>query len=132
MDRWAALDEDDIHLATIRVCPHPAGIGKPPRIILFLPPNRDPIHANSQPGVRTGYRKGPSLAHPHIFNWPIFEWERRYRQMETNRMCMSLISSLRAMSIINLLSLNALICLLLLQWDIDKCNGVTRPLFGHG
>ncbi|KAH6913608.1 transcription initiation factor IIF, beta subunit [Coprinopsis sp. MPI-PUGE-AT-0042] len=70
MDRWAALDEDDMHLATIRIYTDPAG-GKP-RIILFLPPNRDPANANaasSQPEAS----QGPSLAHPHILNWPTFE-----------------------------------------------------------
>jgi transcription initiation factor TFIIF subunit beta len=70
MDRWAALDEDDMHLATIRIYTDPAG-GKP-RIILFLPPNRDPANAKA-PGSQPGTSQGPSLAHPHILNWPTFE-----------------------------------------------------------
>ncbi|PFH47082.1 hypothetical protein AMATHDRAFT_68486 [Amanita thiersii Skay4041] len=48
MERWSAIAADDVHLATIRVYtnatnPHT----KKPRIILFLPPNRDPNDPNS-------------------------------------------------------------------------------------
>lgn len=40
MERWSAIDAEDVHLATIRVYSEAVGSsGKKPRIILFLPPN---------------------------------------------------------------------------------------------
>ncbi|KAJ7592678.1 transcription initiation factor IIF, beta subunit-domain-containing protein [Mycena floridula] len=39
MERWAAVNHEDVHLATIRVYNNPAY--KKPRIILFLPPHRE-------------------------------------------------------------------------------------------
>ncbi|KAF9261385.1 hypothetical protein L218DRAFT_930860 [Marasmius fiardii PR-910] len=38
MERWAAINAEDIHLATIRVY-HGTGSGDKPRILLFLPPH---------------------------------------------------------------------------------------------
>lgn len=40
MERWCAIDAEDVHLATIRV--YNSATSKKPRIVLFLPPNRDP------------------------------------------------------------------------------------------
>ncbi|KAJ8693154.1 hypothetical protein PTI98_010396 [Pleurotus ostreatus] len=46
MERWSAIDAEDIHLATIRVYSNAIGAnGTPPRIVLFLPPNRNPNSA---------------------------------------------------------------------------------------
>ncbi|KAF8992297.1 transcription initiation factor IIF, beta subunit-domain-containing protein [Cyathus striatus] len=42
MERWSAVEADDIHLATLRVYPDPKIPNAKPRIILFLPPNHDP------------------------------------------------------------------------------------------
>ncbi|KAI0754556.1 transcription initiation factor IIF, beta subunit-domain-containing protein [Daedaleopsis nitida] len=40
MERWSAIDEEGIHLATIRVYPHAeSALGKKPRIMLVLPPS---------------------------------------------------------------------------------------------
>ena len=41
MQRWAAIHAEDVHLATLRVYSSPAP-GQKSRIVLFLPPNRDP------------------------------------------------------------------------------------------
>ena len=48
MERWSAIDADNIHLATIRVYNEAKNsIGKSPRIMLFLPPNpADPSAVN--------------------------------------------------------------------------------------
>ncbi|KAF7770946.1 hypothetical protein Agabi119p4_6920 [Agaricus bisporus var. burnettii] len=46
LKRWASVNAEDVHLATIRVYTPPSG-GKP-RFILFLPPNREPAPPNSQ------------------------------------------------------------------------------------
>lgn len=46
LERWASVNAEDVHLATIRVYTPPSG-GKP-RFILFLPPNREPAPPNSQ------------------------------------------------------------------------------------
>ncbi|EAU83402.1 hypothetical protein CC1G_09096 [Coprinopsis cinerea okayama7 len=93
MERWAAVDEDDKHLATIRIYnAKPNDPQQKPRIILFLPPNRDPINApqSSQsqsqmptpPGSQTltpppsqpPKPVGPSLAHPQVLDWPAFDF----------------------------------------------------------
>jgi hypothetical protein len=40
LERWSAIDAEDVHLATIRVYPDAVGYSsKKPRIVLFLPPN---------------------------------------------------------------------------------------------
>lgn len=40
MTRWAAIDKEDIHLATIRIYPNAVSpSGRSPRIFLFLPPD---------------------------------------------------------------------------------------------
>lgn len=43
MERWSAIDQENIHLATIRVYAqkNPNGTQAKPRIILTLPPNRE-------------------------------------------------------------------------------------------
>jgi transcription initiation factor TFIIF subunit beta len=43
MERWASINAEDVHLATIRVYNNDLNpVSKKPRIVLFLPPNRDP------------------------------------------------------------------------------------------
>lgn len=60
MERWAAINVEDIHLATIRIYhPPPENPNQKPRIILFLPPNNDPTQPNAE------------LA-PQKPNWPVF------------------------------------------------------------
>ncbi|KAH9481083.1 Transcription initiation factor IIF subunit beta [Psilocybe cubensis] len=47
MERWSAVNAEDVHLATIRLYQLPDG---KQRVVLFLPPNRDPsIPPSSQP-----------------------------------------------------------------------------------
>jgi len=41
MERWSAINAEDVHLATVRVYT-PDAPNKKPRIVLFLPPNSDP------------------------------------------------------------------------------------------
>lgn len=42
MERWSSIDQEDIHLATIRVYHNAkSSTGKAPRIVLILPPNPD-------------------------------------------------------------------------------------------
>lgn len=41
MERWAAIDAEDVHLATVRIFHEALGRnGKAPRIVMFLPPAR--------------------------------------------------------------------------------------------
>jgi transcription initiation factor TFIIF subunit beta len=51
MERWSAIDAEDVHLATIRVYNEAVGpSGRKPRIVLFLPPNSaDPSTPDSTP-----------------------------------------------------------------------------------
>lgn len=42
MLRWAAINAEDVHLATVRVYNNPDGPHSKARLILFLPPNRNP------------------------------------------------------------------------------------------
>ena len=44
MERWSAINAEDVHLATIRVYT-PDVPNKKPRIVLFLPANTDPMAA---------------------------------------------------------------------------------------
>ncbi|KAJ2914827.1 hypothetical protein MD484_g5575, partial [Candolleomyces efflorescens] len=50
-ERWSAIDQEDVHLASIRIYdadpndPNPKRRQRP-KIVLFLPPNRDPINGN--------------------------------------------------------------------------------------
>jgi len=61
MERWASIDVEDVHLATIRIYhPPPESPNQKPRIILFLPPNNDPTQQSTE------------LA-PQKPNWPVFE-----------------------------------------------------------
>ena len=48
MERWSAINAEDIHLATVRVYT-PEAPNKKPRIVLFLPPNSDPSNPNPSP-----------------------------------------------------------------------------------
>ncbi|KAF6758599.1 transcription initiation factor IIF, beta subunit [Ephemerocybe angulata] len=100
MERWAAVDEDDKHLATIRIYEgEPNDPNRKHKIILFLPPNQDPVNvegsyhslegapspahsAPTPPGslppsqsqtLASQQPRGPSLIHPHITNWPPFD-----------------------------------------------------------
>lgn len=50
MERWASIDAEDVHLATIRVYSNALNpVSKKPRIVLFLPPNRDPAEPDGPP-----------------------------------------------------------------------------------
>ena len=50
MERWASIDAEDVHLATIRVYNNALNpVSKKPRIVLFLPPNRDPAEPDDAP-----------------------------------------------------------------------------------
>jgi transcription initiation factor TFIIF subunit beta len=50
MERWASIDAEDVHLATIRVYSNDLNpVNKKPRIVLFLPPNQDPTESDGQP-----------------------------------------------------------------------------------
>lgn len=50
MERWASIDAEDVHLATVRVYSNALNpVSKKPRIVLFLPPNRDPTDPESTP-----------------------------------------------------------------------------------
>ncbi|KAF9446860.1 hypothetical protein P691DRAFT_732490 [Macrolepiota fuliginosa MF-IS2] len=66
MERWAAVNAEDVHLATIRVYTPPAG-GKP-RFVLFLPPNRDPNNSQESNGSATG-TPPPQLPNRPAFNF---------------------------------------------------------------
>jgi transcription initiation factor TFIIF subunit beta len=48
MERWSAINAEDVHLATVRVYT-PDAPNKKPRIVLFLPPNSDPSNPNKSP-----------------------------------------------------------------------------------
>jgi transcription initiation factor TFIIF subunit beta len=51
MERWSAIDAEDVHLATIRVYNEAIGSsGKKPRIVLFLPPHSS---KNSEAGSQS-------------------------------------------------------------------------------
>jgi len=61
MERWASIDVEDVHLATIRIYhPPPENPNQKPRIVLFLPPNQDPTQPTTE------------LA-PQKANWPEFK-----------------------------------------------------------
>ena len=64
MERWSAINAEDVHLATVRVYT-PDAPNKKPRIVLFLPPNSDPANPNDGP-------------QPHHANRPVFETTTRY------------------------------------------------------
>jgi len=50
MERWASIDVEDVHLATIRIYhPPPENPNQKPRIVLFLPPNQDPTQPTTEP-----------------------------------------------------------------------------------
>lgn len=66
LERWASVNAEDVHLATIRVYTPPGG-GKP-RFILFLPPNRDPNSQESN-GSATGNTPPPQLPNRPAFNF---------------------------------------------------------------
>src|SRR6266550_2807843 len=68
MERWASINVEDMHLATIRIY-HPPPESPPnqkQRIILFLPPNQDPTQPNAEPA-------------PQKPNWPSFEAATRFQ-----------------------------------------------------
>ena len=64
MERWSAINAEDVHLATVRVYT-PDAPNKKPRIVLFLPPNSDPANPNEVPP-------------PQQANRPVFETTTRY------------------------------------------------------
>lgn len=50
MQRWSAVNVEDVHLATLRVYSPPENApNQKTRIVLFLPPNRDPNDPNATP-----------------------------------------------------------------------------------
>lgn len=49
MERWAAVNVEDVHLATIRVYNDAGPGGKSPRIVLFLPPTPAAQHNPKRP-----------------------------------------------------------------------------------
>ena len=61
MERWASINVEDVHLASIRIYhPPPESPNQKPRIILFLPPNHDPTQENGE-------------LPPRNPKWPVFE-----------------------------------------------------------
>jgi hypothetical protein len=61
MERWASIDVEDVHLATIRIYHPPSeSPNQKPRIVLFLPPNHDPTQENGE-------------LPPQKPKWPVFE-----------------------------------------------------------
>jgi transcription initiation factor TFIIF subunit beta len=88
MERWAAVQEADVHLATLRIYEADRKDKKSkPRCFLFLPPNRDPVNApvnvpssksklpsSSKPrrGALRSTRPSPSFVHPEVQDWPSF------------------------------------------------------------
>lgn len=73
LERWAAVNAEDVHLATIRVYTPPNG-GKP-RFVLFLPPNREPT--NSQDSSNGSPAPG-STPPPQLPNRPAFSFSTSY------------------------------------------------------
>ncbi|KDR76159.1 hypothetical protein GALMADRAFT_247378 [Galerina marginata CBS 339.88] len=57
MERWSAINVEDVHLATLRVYnPPPEDPTKKARIVLFLPPNRDPNEPNAPMPIQQANR----------------------------------------------------------------------------
>jgi transcription initiation factor TFIIF subunit beta len=57
MERWSAVTAEDVHLATVRVYnPPPDKPNEKTRIILFLPPNRDPNDLHGTPPLQHANR----------------------------------------------------------------------------
>lgn len=81
MERWSAIDVEDVHLASIRVYPSAAGpSGKKPRIVLFLPPNITPDQAadpqaNQDPSRPVFVRNPAYTAHRPIEEPDAYELE---------------------------------------------------------
>lgn len=73
MERWSAIDAEDVHLASIRVYSEAkSAAGKTPRIVLFLPPNpADPTSVNdtSRPvfGPNSAYNTNPNEIQPDVY-----------------------------------------------------------------
>lgn len=67
MERWSAINVEDVHLATLRVYnPPPDAPNQKARIVLFLPPNRDPEDISDTP---------PPVQNP---NRPVFQTSTSY------------------------------------------------------
>lgn len=73
MERWSAIDAEDVHLASIRVYSEAKNsTGKTPRIMLFLPPNpSDPTAANDSTrptfGSNAAYNTNPNDIQPDVY-----------------------------------------------------------------
>jgi len=73
MERWSAIDAEDVHLASIRVYSEAKNsVGKTPRIVLFLPPNpSDPTSVNDSTrpsfGSNAAYNTNPSDIQPDVY-----------------------------------------------------------------
>jgi transcription initiation factor TFIIF subunit beta len=76
MERWCAINAEDVHLATIRVYHNNINpVTKKPRIVLFLPPNRDPTAepSGSQSLSQSGSQSStPPLSQSQPQNRPVF------------------------------------------------------------
>lgn len=65
LERWAAINVEDVHLASIRVYSNALNpVTKKPRIVLFLPPNQDP--------------QNPTPPQPQQANRPVFQSSTSY------------------------------------------------------
>jgi transcription initiation factor TFIIF subunit beta len=73
MERWSAIDAEDVHLASIRVYSEAKNSsGKTPRIMLFLPPNPSDPTAVDDPtrpvfGPNAAYNTNPSDIQPDVY-----------------------------------------------------------------
>ncbi|TFK61103.1 hypothetical protein BDN72DRAFT_478369 [Pluteus cervinus] len=81
MERWASVDAEGRHLATVRVYTNTDNANRKPRIILFLPPFRD---ANYNPNGET---PPPPIQKP---NWPAFDPSASIYSTETEPDCYEL------------------------------------------
>src|ERR1700761_6693329 len=76
MERWSAINAEDVHLATVRVYT-PETPNKKPRIVLFLPPNSAPADPNAPPA-------------PQQANRPVFDTATKYVAMGPEPDCYEL------------------------------------------
>src|SRR5882762_6226702 len=70
MERWSAIDAEDVHLASIRVYSEAKNSsGKTPRIMLFLPPNPSDPSDSTRPqfGPNSAYNTNPNDIQPDVY-----------------------------------------------------------------
>lgn len=77
MERWSAIDVEDVHLATIRVYHTATGpSGKQPRIVLFLPPNNNATPPTTQnPSLPTFTQNSAYSTHRNVNEPDSYELE---------------------------------------------------------